>query len=186
MLKEKVLEALNQQLNEELYSYYLYLSMSAHFDRLTLKGISNWFAVQAQEEMFHSMKFYNYILERGGDIELKAIAAPPKSWKSSLEIFENVLKHECYISECINKLVDLAISERDHATNAFLQWYVNEQVEEEASADEALSKFKLVDGNPSGLFMVDAEMGTRVPSPAAIAGSMPGKIGASFAPGAGA
>lgn len=177
MLKDKVLNALNQHMNEEFYSYYLYLAMSAHFDRLTLKGISNWLACQAQEEMFHAMKFYNFILERGGSIELKQINATPTSWKSPLEAFENVFEHECFITECINKLVDLSIAERDHATNAFLQWFVNEQVEEEASADEALQKFKLVDGNPSGLFMLDAEMATRVPSPAAVAGSQPAKIG---------
>lgn len=161
MLKENMLNALNKQINEELYSAYLYLAMSADFLAKGLSGTANWFQVQAQEEVGHAMKIYGYINERGGKVELQAIKEPAKEWESLQKAFEDALKHEQYISSCINKLVDLAIELKDHATGAFLQWFVNEQVEEEASVEEVLNKVKLIGGQGNVIYMLDKELGSR-------------------------
>jgi len=165
MLKDKVRKALNKQINEELYSYYLYLSMSAHFQNVNLTGFAGWMYAQAQEEMTHAMKIFNFVIERGGAVELLPIKGPQTDWEYPLKAFEDSYKHECYISDCINELVDLAIKEKDHATNAFLQWFVNEQVEEEASVDEVVQKLRMVEGHPNGMYMIDRELGTRVFTP---------------------
>ena len=162
MLKKKMLKALNDQINAEMYSSYLYLSMEAYFQSVSLKGFAAWMRAQAQEEMMHAMKFYDYVNERGGKVTLEAIAKPETTWTSPLAVFEAVLKHEEHVTSLINDLVDLAIAEKDHATNNFLQWFVSEQVEEEASAGEVVEKLKLIKDNTSGLFMVDAELGKRV------------------------
>ena len=162
MLKKKILKSLNDQINAEMFSSYLYLSMEAYFQSISLKGFAAWMRVQAQEEMMHGMKFYDFVNERGGKVTLEAIAKPETTWATPLAAFEAVLKHEEHVTSLINNLVDLAISEKDHASNNFLQWFVAEQVEEEASASEVVEKLKLVQDNPSGLFMVDAELGKRV------------------------
>ncbi len=162
MLKKKILKSLNDQINAEMFSSYLYLSMEAYFQSISLKGFASWMRVQAQEEMMHGMKFYDFINERGGKVTLEAIAKPETTWATPLAVFEAVLKHEEHVTSLINNLVDLAISEKDHASNNFLQWFVAEQVEEEASASEVVEKLKLIKDNPSGLFMVDAELGKRV------------------------
>lgn len=162
MIKKKVEEAFNAQINAELYSSYLYLSMSAHFLSTNLKGFANWMRVQAQEELMHGMKFYDYINERGGKAVLTEIKTPPAVWTSPLNAFEEVLKHEQHVTDLINSLVDLAISEKDHASNIFLQWFVNEQVEEEASADDIIQQLNLLGESKDGLFMLDKELGTRV------------------------
>ncbi len=167
MLSKKIEESLNKQCNAELYSAYLYLSMSAYFQSINLAGFANWMRVQAQEEQMHGMKFYDFVVERGGRVLLKAIEAPPTEWKSPTEVFENVYKHEQKVTGLINDLVNLAISEKDHATNNFLQWFVKEQVEEEASADEVLQKARLVADHPNGIFMLDRELGSRVFTPPA-------------------
>jgi ferritin len=170
MLKKKMLKALNDQINAEMFSSYLYLSMEAYFQSISLKGFAAWMRVQAQEEMLHAMKFYDYVNERGGKVTLDAIAKPETNWASPLAVFEAVLKHEEHVTSLINDLVDLAIGEKDHASNNFLQWFVSEQVEEEASAGEVVEKLKLIKDNTSGLFMMDAELGKRVftpPAPAA-------------------
>ncbi|HBO42952.1 MAG TPA: ferritin [Planctomycetaceae bacterium] len=161
MLSTKMHEALNAQINAEYYSSYLYLSMAAHCQALNLTGFANWLRVQADEELIHALKFYDFILERGGRVTLGPIEAPASEWESPLAIFEATLAHEQYVTDRINKLVDLAIAESDHATNSFLQWFVNEQVEEEASAEAVLQKLKLVAGAPGGLFMLDQEMAQR-------------------------
>ncbi|NLE38916.1 MAG: ferritin [Pirellulaceae bacterium] len=161
MLSTKMHEALNAQINAEYYSSYLYLSMAAHCQAINLTGFANWLRVQADEELIHALKFYDFILERGGRVTLGPIEAPASEWESPLAIFEATLAHEQYVTDRINKLVDLAIAESDHATNSFLQWFVNEQVEEEASADAVLQKLKLVAGAPGGLFMLDQEMAQR-------------------------
>ena len=161
MLSEKMEKALNEQLNAEMYSAYLYLSMSAHSEGISLNGFSNWMMVQAQEEMEHAMKFYNFIQERGGTIALKSIDGPPTSWNSPLALFEAVLEHEQKVTGLINDLVDLAIAEKDHASNIFLQWFVTEQVEEEDNASEAINQIKMVKEDKSGLFMLDRELGQR-------------------------
>jgi ferritin len=162
MLDQKMQGALNKQLNAELYSSYLYLSMSAYFQSVNLGGFANWMRVQAREELLHAMKFYDYVNERGGSVMLHSVDEPPSEWDSPLAVFEDVYRHEQKVTGLINNLVDLAIEARDHATNNFLQWFVSEQVEEEASADEVVQKLKLVGDDPSGLLMIDRELGQRV------------------------
>ena len=171
MLSQQMQEALNDQINAEYFSSYLYLSMAAHCEAINLQGFGNWLRVQAQEEMFHAMKFFDFVLERGGRVTLQALDAPQAEWESPLAIFEATLEHEQYITGRINKLVDLAIAESDHASNAFLQWFVNEQVEEEATADGILQQLKLMQSAPGGLFMMDRELGARTFTPPADAGT---------------
>jgi len=139
----------------------LYLSMSAYFQSINLPGFANWMRIQTQEELVHAMKFYDFINERGGRVMLQGVEAPPTEWSSPLDVFENAYKHEQKVTGLINDLVNLAVGERDHATNIFLQWFVTEQVEEEASADEVVQKLKLVGDDSGGLFMLDGEMGQR-------------------------
>jgi len=170
MITKKIEEALNGQVNAELYSSYLYLSMQAYFESLSLAGFANWMHVQTQEELFHATKMYNYINERGARVTLKAIEGPPAEWKSPLDAFEAVSKHEQKVTGLINELVNLAIEEKDHAANMFLQWFVKEQVEEEKSADDIVQKIKLMAEAPGGLYMVDNEMGQRVFTPPATEG----------------
>lgn len=158
-------KALNEQVNWELYSSYFYLSMSSYFESISLAGCANWMRVQAQEELFHAMKIYDYINERGGRAILAAIAQPPSEWKEPLNVFEEVLSHEQKVTSLINNLVNLALDERDHATNNFLQWFVAEQVEEEASASAVLEKFRLIGSDKSGLFSIDLELAKRVFNP---------------------
>jgi ferritin len=167
MIKEKIQSAINDQINREIFSAYLYYSMAAHFEAEGLKGFANWMKVQAMEEMFHADKFFGYIAERGGRVELKAIEGPKTSWSSPLEVFQAAYEHEQSVTAHIHKLVDLAIQESDHATNNFLQWYVAEQVEEEASAEEIISRLKLVARSDGGLFFLDNELAKRTYTPAA-------------------
>lgn len=162
MLTEKMEKALNEQIKWELYSSYLYLSMNSYFAGAGLSGFSHWMRMQALEELQHAMKFYDYVLERGGTPELMAIAAPPNSWESPLNVFDETLKHEQHVTKLINQLVDVALEERDHATHIFLQWFVSEQVEEEDSVGEVLSRLKLVGDNGEGLFFLDKELSTRL------------------------
>lgn len=168
MIKEKVLKALNSQLNAELYSAYLYLSMEAYFESIDLSGFANWMRAQAQEELVHAMKFYDYIVQRGERIDLSSIDEPQKEWDSPLAVFEHVYKHEKMVTGLINDLVTLSTSENDHATTNFLQWYVAEQVEEEESASGVLQRVKLTADSPGGLFMLDTELGQRVFTPPAV------------------
>lgn len=158
MLIEK---SLNDQINAELYSAYLYLSMAAYFESENLPGFAKWMMVQNQEETMHAMKFYNYINERNGRVALKSIAEPPAKWKSPLEVFEATYKHEQVVTGRINDLVNLAIEEKDHATGVLLQWFVTEQVEEEKNADEIIQKLKCISDSPAGLYMLDKELGQR-------------------------
>jgi ferritin len=163
MLQKKIEKALNDQINAELYSSYLYLSMSSDLNGKGLAGFAHWMKIQAQEELYHAIKMYDYVLERGGTPSLGAIDAPPGKWKSPLEIFKAAYKHEVKVSGLINKIVDLTIKEKDHATNNFFQWFVKEQVEEEASADEIVQKLKLVGSGGNALFVLDKEMAARPP-----------------------
>ncbi len=165
MLKNKMAEALNKQINEEMYSAYLYLSMSAYFDSIGLKGFANWMMVQYKEETDHAMKIYNYMQAQGAEIKLLAIKEPPCKWESPLDAFEATLKHEQHITECINKLVDLAEELKDRATYNFLQWFIDEQVEEEENDREIIEKLKLVEGSRNGLFMIDKDLGQRQYTP---------------------
>jgi len=161
MLSKKMEKALNDQVNAELYSSYLYLSMAAYFQTLNLGGFAAWMQAQAGEELVHAMKFFGFINERGGAVKLAAIEAPKTKWSSPKNAFEDAYKHEQKVTSLINKLVDLALVEKDHASNAFLQWFVTEQVEEEASADEVVQKLGLVGDAKGGIFMLDRELGQR-------------------------
>lgn len=163
MINRKVEKALNEQINAEMYSSYLYLSMASDMEGKSLQGFAHWMKSQAQEELFHAMKFYDYLAERGGRVTLKAIEGPQTSWKSPIDMVAHVYKHEQHVTALINAIMDLAIREKDHATVNFLQWFVKEQVEEEASADEILQKLKLIDGKGNGLFMIDKDLAARVP-----------------------
>ena len=161
MMNQKIQDAFNGQVNAELFSAYLYLSMGAWAETKNLKGLTHWMRLQAQEELQHALKFYDFINERGGTVILTQIEAPQTQWASSVEAFADAYAHECEISGRIDRLVDLALQERDHAANAFLQWFVTEQVEEEATAVEALEKFKLAADSPGALFMLDRELAGR-------------------------
>jgi len=165
MSSKKMVDALNKQINEELFSSYLYLSMAAYFEAKNLKGFSNWMMVQQKEEMDHAMKFYNYINSVGGKVKLHALAEPPSEWNSPLHAFEETLKHEQHITKCINYLVDLAEQEKDRATFNVLQWYVDEQIEEEENDNDIINKLKLVGENGNGMFMLDKELAQRVYTP---------------------
>ena len=167
MMNEKIEKAFNGQINAEMYSSYLYLSMAAYFQSISLSGFANWMRVQAQEENVHAMKFYDFINERGGRVTLKQIEAPPESWDSPLAAFEAVLAHEQKVTGLINDLVELAQTEHDHASNIFLQWFVTEQVEEEDSANDVVEKIKLMGDAKGGLFMLDRELGQRQFTPPA-------------------
>ena len=161
MLTKKMQEALNSQINAEYYSAYLYLSMAAYCERINLKGFGHWFRIQVQEETIHVMKFFDYVLDRGGDVALAPVEGPPSKWESPLAAFEAALAHEQYITQRIGKLVDLAIAESDHLTNALLQWFLTEQIEEEATADQIVHELKLAGNTPAALFMIDRELGAR-------------------------
>jgi len=165
MISKKMEEALNGQVNAELYSAYMYLSMESYFKSLNLNGFANWMRVQTQEEVTHAMKIYEFLNERGGRAILKTIDGPPTEWNSPLAVFEAVYAHEQKVTGLINDLVDLAIKEKDHATNTFLQWFVNEQVEEESSADAVVQQLKMMENAPGGMFMLDRELGQRVFTP---------------------
>ena len=164
---KKIEQALNSQINAELYSSYLYLSMKAYFESINLPGFANWMKVQVQEELMHAMKFFDFVNECRGRVTLKAIEQPPAEWKSPLNVFEETLKHEQKVTGLINNIMNIAIEEKNHATSNFLQWFVNEQVEEEASADKILQELKLLGSKSAGLFIMDKELGARVFTPPA-------------------
>ncbi len=167
MLSPKMEAALNSQINAEYYSSYLYLSMAAYFDSVNLQGFANWMRIQNQEEMLHTMKLFDFVAERGGRVNLTAIEGPQTEWDSPLAAFEATLAHEQHVTSLVNKLVDLAVEESDHATNNFLQWFVGEQVEEEATADGIVQQLLLMKDAPGGLFMMDRELSQRVFTPPA-------------------
>lgn len=167
MISKKIEEAFNQQLNAETFSAYLYWSMSAALERMNLPGFANWMRIQAQEEMTHAMKFYEHIIERGGTVTLTAIEGPETQWKDVKAVFETTLEHEQKVTAMINALVDLVAAEKDHASNMFLQWFVTEQVEEEATAMDILGKLEIVGATAGGLYMLDKEMAGRVFTPPA-------------------
>jgi ferritin len=161
MLKDKMEKAINDQIKWEVYSSYLYLSMSAYFESVSLKGFASWMRIQFMEELTHVKRFYDFVIARGGRVILSEIMAPPTDWNSPQAVFEETLKHEQHVTSRINDLVDLAQELKDHATNSFLQWFVDEQVEEEESVDEVLQSLKLNENNPGGLFMIDKELAQR-------------------------
>jgi len=161
MLKPSIQEALNKQVNAELFSSYLYLSMAAYFESQTLPGMASWMRVQAQEELAHAVKFFDFITERDGRVLLTGIEDPKTEWTSPVDVFADIHGHEQKVTGLINGLVDLSLEEKDHATNTFLQWFVTEQVEEEATAKTILDQLKLIADHPMALFMLDKELGQR-------------------------
>ena len=161
MISDKMQNALNAQINAELYSAYLYLAMSAYFEAENLPGMAAWMQAQGQEETVHAMKLYHYVHEARGRVTLAPIEGPPAHWDSPLAVFEAAFAHEQKVTGLIHGLVDLAIAERDHATNIMLQWFVTEQVEEEASADQVVQQLKRIGDSPQGLAMLDRELGQR-------------------------
>ena len=164
MLKDTVLDKLNDQFNCEVFSAYLYFSMAGYFESINLKGFANWMEIQAQEELTHSHRIYKYIIDRGSRPKMAAVDAPRQDWGSPLEAMQEAYDHECQISALINDSVSLVLKENDHSTNTMLQWFVNEQVEEEAVADDIVQKLKLIAGNSTGLYLLDSELSKRTAS----------------------
>ncbi|MBD3380044.1 MAG: ferritin [Candidatus Omnitrophica bacterium] len=167
MISDKMVKSINHQINREIYSAYLYMGMSSFATELGLNGVANWFNVQVQEELSHAQKMYGYVTQRGGRVLLEAIEEPPQDFSSALDLFEKTLEHEKLVTSLINDLVSQAVEEKDRATEIFLQWFVTEQVEEEANATELIQKFKLVGKDGNGLLMLDKELSQRVYSPPA-------------------
>lgn len=161
MISEKMTKALNKQINEELFSSYLYLSMAAYFTAENFDGFAHWMKVQSQEEYSHAMKIISYLNDVEARVELEKIDKPEKEWKSPEDAFKAALKHEKHITQCINDLTDQAYEEKDHATRGFLAWYVQEQVEEVATSKKIVDKFKMLGDNKSVLYMLDKELGSR-------------------------
>ncbi len=161
MPSKKIESALNQQIQSEFYSAYLYLSMSAYCQEIHLDGFAHWLQVQSKEEIDHAMRLYNYLNNRGGRVILQAIDRPPENFKSPRRMFEQILKHEQGISQAIHKLYKLAQDEKDYATEVELQWFIKEQVEEEKTAGDILQKIIMVGDQPAALLMMDHHLDSR-------------------------
>lgn len=161
MLNEKMEKEFNEQINKELFSAYLYLDMKSRFSEMNLQGFVNWMDVQVQEEKAHAMGMYDYVLERGGKVELLAIDKPEVEGKTPLEIFEHVLKHEEFVTSRINHLMDVADEVRDRAALSFLDWYLKEQVEEESNVGGVLATLRLIGEDKKALLMLDKDLATR-------------------------
>lgn len=161
MISERMQNALNEQVNKEFYSAYMYLAMSAYCTKIGLPGFAQWMRLQYEEENMHVTRMYDYILHQSGEIHLKQIEEPAREFGSPLEIFEQTLAHEQFITRSINNLMGLAIEERDYATQTFLQWYVSEQVEEEANVNDVLNPLRMVGNDKGGLMMIDQNLGRR-------------------------
>ncbi|HER44494.1 MAG TPA: ferritin [Candidatus Eisenbacteria bacterium] len=161
MIDKKVRDGFNKQIQHELYSAYLYLSMAAWFHSKGMDGMAQWFRVQTMEEMTHAMKFFDHIIERDGEVELLEIGKPPAEWASPLEATKDAYKHEQFITGKINELVKLSRNENDYASGSMLQWFVDEQVEEEANASKNVQRLEMVGDSGNGLLMIDREMGAR-------------------------
>lgn len=167
MIKESLQKAINQQIIREMYSSNLYLSMAAYYATINLNGFANWMRIQAEEELFHALKFFDFVLDRGGHVELDAIAAPQVKWNNAVTPFEDAFTHEQKVTAWINELMELAHQEKDYATISFLNWFVDEQVEEEKNTSEILDRLHLSGDSKASLFMLDNELKTRVFTPPA-------------------
>lgn len=167
MLKKKVQDALNDQLREEYYSAYLYLSMSAYAESVNLPGFAHWMRLQYDEEIMHVMKFYAYIQDRGGRVKLLAIDEPPADFKGPMDLFEKTLAHERHVSGRIRKIYGLAVKENDYESQVFLQWFITEQIEEEKTADDILQTLKRAGDDGHAILMIDRELGARQSAAAA-------------------
>jgi len=177
MISKKLEQAINKQINAEIYSSYLYESMAAYYESINLKGFAHWMYVQALEEKTHAKRFFNYVCDRGGRVTLTSIAAPPVKWDSPTEPFGDAYKHEQKVTGLINNIANISIEEKDHLTTNMLQWFINEQVEEEASALDVYQKLKLLKGRGDGLFILDKDLAVRAIGPVAqvvlLTGSVP-------------
>ena len=162
MIKKPLENALNEQINAEFHSAYIYLSMSSYFLSVGLGGYANWMRVQYQEELAHTTRFFDYVNERGGRVKLSPIQEVQVDFSGIVDVFEKTLEHEQIVTGMIDHLMDLSIQESDHATKSFLQWFVDEQVEEEANVEQILNNLKLINGEGQGLLMMDREMQTRI------------------------
>ncbi|SRR6056297_1169042 len=161
MISQKIEKALNNQINEEIFSYYLYLSMQAYFEHQSLSGFANWMNLQAREEQEHAMRIFRYLIDRGGKVELEKIEKPKSDWNSPLNAFEEAYEHEQHITSKINELIDLTTEENDKATAQMLDWFVEEQVEEEATTEEIVCKLNLIGESGSGLLAIDRQLDQR-------------------------
>jgi len=162
MINEKVGKVLNEQINKEFYSAYLYLSMSAYFSDLGLLGFANWMRIQAQEEQAHAMLMYDFLISRGEKVVLTAIDAPKGTWTSSIQVMEEVLEHEIFVTGLINNIITVAEEVKDRATMSYFNWFIDEQVEEEANAQDIISKLKLIGDDKSALYLLDKDLSARV------------------------
>ena len=162
MIGKAMQDAMNEQINKEIFSSYLYLSMAAHFEHKNLAGFAHWMRVQTDEEREHAMKFYNFILERGGKVILKTIAAPKTEWASNLEVFKEAVEHEVQITAAIDALYELAVKEKDYPAQVMLQWFVTEQVEEEKNAAEIVASLQLIEERGTAVLMLDHQLAKRV------------------------
>lgn len=165
MLSDKMQQEFNERINNEFYAWYLYTSMAAYFESKNFPGFTNYMKLQAAEEMMHAMKNYGYLLERGGKVELKTIDGVPNDWDSPLAAFEAALAHEEKVTAIYNNFMDVAKEEKDHAAQIMIQWFINEQVEEEANANSVVERLKMAKDSPGGLFIIDQELGKRQPAP---------------------
>jgi ferritin len=163
MLSKALEDAINEQINKELYSAYLYLSMAAYAEAASFPGFAHWMQMQYQEEVFHALKFFDYVNERGGRVVLKAIDQPPTEWESPQHMFQHVLEHEQMVTGLINDLYALAVKENDYAAQMELQWFITEQVEEEKNAGDIVDQLKMIGDQTMALLMLDKELGTRLP-----------------------
>ncbi len=163
MITKKMEEALNGQINKEIYSAYLYLAMSAYCNKLGLPGAEHWFRMQHDEEVLHMTKMFDYVMQHGGEAHLLQIDEPPREFGTIIEVFEESLKHEQFVTKSINELLDVAVEEKDHATQAFLQWFITEQVEEESNVTDIVTRLKLAGNNGGALMMMDDKLAQRMP-----------------------
>ncbi len=161
MINKAMQDAMNEQVNKEFFSSYLYLSMAAYFEERNLAGFAHWMRIQEAEEREHAMKFYNFVLERGGKVTLKALQAPKTDWKSSLELFEEAAAHEAMITASINALYELAMKEKDYPALTMLQWFITEQVEEEKNAADIVANLKLIEDRGTAVLMLDHRLAKR-------------------------
>jgi ferritin len=165
MISKKMQDAINEQVAAEFYSAHIYLSMAAYLESIDLPGFANWMRIQYQEELSHGQKLFQYVIDRDGRSLMKAIDGPQVEWKGPLDVFETAYKHEQKVTGLINNLVDIAKAEKDHATDIFLEWFVNEQVEEEASAKKVIQQLKMMGDSKAALFQLDRELALRVFTP---------------------
>lgn len=161
MLNKAIQDAINEQVKNELYSAYLYLSMSAYFEAVNLPGFAHWMRLQSQEEVSHAMKYFDFISDRGGRVVLQAIDQPPVEFQSPLDVFQRTLEHERKVTAMIHRLYELAVKENDYATQTELQWFITEQVEEEKRAHEIVERLKMIGDQGAALLMLDRQLGER-------------------------